>query len=428
MNIKFVFDKDDAFEVEESSLVVNYCDSGDFRYTFWDSKFIPVNWYNKAALDLLFISFAVYAADRLNLRDDADDGWTRNFKLYIPVLEQELWMQNKSLMESLLNFLSGDSWILEFRGREETEEEKRVKKRWEKKKDNATPYDKVCMFSGGLDSFIGAIDLLEQKGHDEKILFVSHYGGGKGTTEYQKYLIDKFGGEYNNREDFYRFYASVVHGRENSTRTRSFMFFAHAIALASTLGKEVVLTIPENGLISLNIPSTFSRIGTSSTRTTHPYYMKNLQKLLDNIGLQVKINNPYQFKTKGEMLQQCKNQEFMNANVALTMSCSHPDVGRHRGEKHSMHCGYCLPCIIRQAAVKKAGIADNSRYYDSNCKLGNQANTCLNSYRQGLKKFDEKYAFMTIQQNGPITENIDDYTGLYIRGMKELDDYIKGIR
>ena len=92
-----------------------------------------------------------------------------------------------------------------------------------------------------------------------------------------------------------------------------------------------------------------------------------------------------------------------------------------------MHCGYCLPCVIRQAAIKKSGIRDDSEYYDSSCISGPNAKINLNSYRQGLNKFNPKYTFMTIQQNGPITENIDEYSELYERGMIELSDYIKGI-
>ncbi|MFR6099153.1 MAG: hypothetical protein ACLUIS_03435 [Longibaculum sp.] len=51
----------------------------------------------------------------------------------------------------------------------------------------------------------------------------------------------------------------------------------------------------------------------------------------------------------------------------------------------------------------------------------------LNSYRLGLIKFNPKYAFMTIQSNGPISEHIDDYTSLYIRGINELREYLEGI-
>ena len=54
------------------------------------------------------------------------------------------------------------------------------------------------------------------------------------------------------------------------------------------MGKEIELIIPENGLISLNIPLAYTRTGTSSTRTTHPHYMKMLQELIAELGLQVK--------------------------------------------------------------------------------------------------------------------------------------------
>ena len=44
------------------------------------------------------------------------------------------------------------------------------------------------------------------------------------------------------------------------------------------------------------------------------------------------------------------------------MSCSHPDVGRMRGESETQHCGTCLPCVIRRAAIKSAGIKDMTTY------------------------------------------------------------------
>jgi len=155
--------------------------------------------------------------------------------------------------------------------------------------------------------------------------------------------------------------------------------------------------------------------------------MKKLQKLLSSINIPVTLNNPYQFKTKGEMLIECKEQEFLRKNISDTMSCAHPDVGRHRGETQTMHCGYCLPCVIRRAAIKKAGMTYKSRYYDPECRLGDEAKINLNSYRQGLRKFDPKYASMTIQQNGPVTDDIESFADLYKRGIAELEEYIEGI-
>lgn len=429
MIINFIHDENDSFETDNIDLNFNYNNSKHLHYTFWNSSFVPENWFSNVAIDLLYVSFSVFAADRLCKRSDAFDAWSRDIKLLIPVLENDLWIKSKNLLEETLSFLSGDRWSVEFRPRTESGTEKYYKNKWIKKKTSPQSYDKVCMFSGGLDSFIGAIDLLEDIDKNNKILFVSHYGGGKGTKEYQDFLIEKFCAHYGLEDNnFQQFHTAVINGIEETTRTRSFMFFAHAIVLASTFKKTISLTIPENGLISLNIPSTFSRIGTSSTRTTHPFYMSKLQELITELGLNVIINNPYQFKTKGEMILECKEQNFMKENVSNTMSCSHPDVGRNRGETHAIHCGYCLPCVIRRAALKRSGITDNSEYYDPDCQKVAIAKINLNSYRQGLKRFDPKLSFMTIQQNGPISENIKDYSELYERGMSELGEYIGGIK
>ena len=101
------------------------------------------------------------------------------------------------------------------------------------------------------------------------------------------------------------------------------------------------------------------------------------------------------------------------------MSCSHPDNGRMLGEKKARHCGYCLPCVIRQAAIKRAGMVDNSSYRNNHFRNGETSKICLNSYRLGLRKYNPKYAFMTIQLSGPIENDIEYYTNLYMRGMEE---------
>ena len=62
-------------------------------------------------------------------------------------------------------------------------------------------------------------------------------------------------------EQFIQNHASVMDGEEDTTRSRSFMFFAHAIAYASAMNKSIELIIPENGLISLNIPLAHTRLG-----------------------------------------------------------------------------------------------------------------------------------------------------------------------
>lgn len=427
MNINYIFDREDSYTAPNQNYLINFFDSKTFSFTFWNNFHKMKSWYNEKSLDLLYISLAIFAADRIIRRDDGYDNWSRNIKIYIPVLNLKVWNDNRKLLEEMLNFLSGDTWNFEFRKRSLTLIEISHKEKMEKSKEKIEDYDQICMFSGGLDSFIGAINLLETG--KKNIMFVSHYGGGKGTKEYQDILKEKIIEKYDLKiSNFNQFFAKVVNGVENTTRTRSFMFFSHAIALATMLNKKVDIIIPENGFISLNIPSTLSRIGTSSTRTTHPYYLKLLQQLLDNLQLEIRLKNPYQFYTKGEMIENCKNIKFLEENISNTMSCSHPDSGRMQGEKTTKHCGYCLPCVIRQASIKKAGITDSSLYRDSKFNNFDIAKMNYNSYRLGLEKFDSKYAFMSIQKSGQISDNIEKFTDIYVRGMNELKEYINSFK
>ena len=384
INIICKVNEGDDFSISTRALIVNLSNKENYHYTFWDTgihhnknlKSLPC-FYSFEALDLLYISLFVFYADRRIQREMFPDAWTRKIKLYLPVLSLSKWETQKELLKEMLSFLSGDIWEIEFRERELNTIEEDFKKKLERNKSEKLDFNKFCMLSGGLDSYIGAIDLLETT---DNIAFVNHYGGGSSGTQFIDNVHSALKVEYSTKKsETFKFHASPLHGVEDTTRTRSFMFFSHAIVIASTMKKEIDLIIPENGLISLNIPLTNSRLGSSSTRTTHPYYMNLLQKLITSLNIQVKLYNPYQFKTKGEMILECKNKTLLANNIKNTMSCSHPDVGRYQGESAPSHCGICLPCIIRRASIKKAGIQDFSTYRDVNFTSGKTANNNLNT-------------------------------------------------
>lgn len=417
---------DDKFVKENVDFTVDLFSKKQYHYTFWDKnkrRLYQAGHFSDSAIDLLYISLMVYYADRRVVRKEEDDAWTRNMRLYIPVLELEKWNENKELLGKMLSFLSGDIWSFEFRKRELNLKEERAKKGIERKREKHQP-KAICMLSGGLDSFIGAIDILNK---EKDIWFVGHYGGGKGVIQYQKNVIKKLINQYDlSAEQFFSFYASPVRPdkftpMEDSTRTRSFMFFAHAIILGSAIDRDTTLYIPENGLISLNIPLTNTRLGSSSTRTTHPYYMRLLQQLLINLGLKIQLHNPYQFKTKGEMIVECKDPIFLKANISQTMSCSHPDLGRYSGDANPSHCGNCLPCIIRRSAIEYAYQNDESNYRDKDFQLKG-AKDNLRSFKLGVMDYvgSKIDAALTIQISGPIVDNLDNYCNVYIRGIEEL--------
>lgn len=425
-NIVFKLNPEDSFAIKNDDFTIDLSSKEDYHHTFYKSLrliYRMPNFFQTEALDLFYISLMVYFADRKVLRTDYIDNWTRGFKLYIPVLNLEKWNQNKELLENMISYLSGDIWKFEFRERNLNEIETKISKTIDTKyKDKKFNPDSFCMLSGGLDSFIGAIDLLT---HSRNIGFVGHYGGGKGVKPFQDKINKLLKNEYGlSSNQFFNFHAAPLKGIEDSTRTRSFLFFAHAIILASCNKRNIDLYIPENGLISLNIPLTNSRLGSSSTRTTHPYYMKLLQILLVNLGIKIFLKNPYQFSTKGEMMINCHNQDFIKESYKFTMSCSHPDQGRYKKETEPFHCGTCLPCTIRRASILRAFGEDKSYYRDSNYKE-NKAQIELKSFKIGFLDYkntiNNKF---TIQIAGQIDENLDKYNGLYNRGMEELGNFL----
>jgi hypothetical protein len=235
----------------QSTKIINLLNPEHFIFTIKNcfNKFPGM--VSNEALDLLYLSLFVFAIDRLISRTKAEDNWSRNFNVEIPVLSLNKWTKQKKLLETILNFLSGDYWNVNFYERETLSYENKAKIHFADLLFPASQVKSICLFSGGLDSFIGAVDLLEDS---KEIIFVSHYGGGKGTKEYQDKLIKSLSNYYKiSNDSFMQFYAAALSGQENTQRTRSLVFFSHAIAIASGFEQNINLIVPENGFISLNM-------------------------------------------------------------------------------------------------------------------------------------------------------------------------------
>ena len=100
------------------------------------------------------------------------------------------------------------------------------------------------------------------------------------------------------------------YGKEPTQRARSILFIALGLIVANSYGAQTKLLIPENGLISLNIPLTMTRLGSFSTKTTHPKFIYNINELLAKLGIKNKMINPYGFLTKGEMILNCTRADI----------------------------------------------------------------------------------------------------------------------
>ncbi|MCH8146078.1 MAG: hypothetical protein IIA55_15310 [Gemmatimonadetes bacterium] len=368
--------------------------------------------------DFLYASMGAYIADLCIPRRTAEDRWSRVLTLHLPVFVQSRWRSASRSFAAALEFLTGDDWTIS------------VRERCGDRPEPSAPTDSelprtVSLLSGGLDSLVGAIDLLST---GDAIAFVSHHGGGL-TPKFQN---DTFGalrvryGDQCCENQFYVVGPQLGGDGENSMRSRSILFLGLGVAVANALGKSVPVVVPENGLISLNIPLTRTRSGSSSTRTTHPHFIARLRQTLIDLGLSNAIEMPYRHLTKGEMLANAADHDALESMLPLTMSCSHPEVARWKGGTPGMHCGYCFPCLIRRAAVTAAGLEEADAPYTFDVRhrapTGTRASD-LRAVKIALARDEESGSpnSFRVLEAGPLpSDEILEFVGVYERGMSEL--------
>ena len=291
------------------------------------------------ALDFTIIAMAVVAADKAVLRKKSADGWTRKIELCIYLHDAPKWRQEKRKLEEMLRFLSGDFWVLNINALPES--------LVPQKKYDLRQQDCICLLSGGMDSLVGAIDLHEE---GRNPLFVSQTV--RGDAEHQREYAMQFG--INNLCQWSNNIKKKGES-EISTRARSMAFFAFALLASCGIdcnaqGRKE-LFVPENGYISLNMPLDPLRTGSLSTKTTHPVYMKAMQEIWNDVGINIDFVLPYKYKTKGEVLMDCKNQDLMKKLIFGSTSC-----GKY--QRKLQHCGVCVPCLVRRAAFLKNNLCD----------------------------------------------------------------------
>ena len=177
----------------------------------------------------MLLAAAIFAADtRVSRGLTAQDSWTRELAVLIPVSDPDRWNASRELLRSILNFLTGDRWSVRFRPRPQGFERMAPVRPLTDVPE--PPFSTVSLFSGGLDSFIGAIDLLE---NDEVPLFVSHAGEGPTSTA-QRACLHALETNYEQNFSQLRVWMSfpknLVPGSapEDTTRGRSYGHIARA--------------------------------------------------------------------------------------------------------------------------------------------------------------------------------------------------------
>ena len=219
---------------------------------------------NDRNIDLVRIAVAVLAADRSSLRSGRLSNWNqRDISIAVDVLAASPWQTVQPELEKLLGFLTGDIWRFTFRENAGAPEQIATV---------GLGATRVVLLSGGADSATGALlSAVDLASRGEQQILVSHWASpnlspiqtrvadaiedlAPGTTaDHVKVLLAR--GRHSP--------TGKAYGKENSTRSRSFLFIALGLAVASV--HKVPLWLPENGYASINPPLSRSRRGSPST-------------------------------------------------------------------------------------------------------------------------------------------------------------------
>lgn len=395
---------------------------------------------SETGIDLLILAAHIQAADiNISRKTESQDCWTREIRILVPVTDLVKWNSAKQIIKRALDFLTGDIWTINFRQRPNT-----ISRNIPTASPLLTgiPYNNLSLFSGGLDSLIGAIDILENGGNP---LFISHVSDGP-TNKAQENSYNKLKENYKNRNiERLRLWMNFPDVQvensehEKTTRARSFLFFAIGLFAGSGFQNQFILKVPENGLIALNVPLDRLRLGAHSTRTTHPFYIARLNEILGVLGINGKIENPYWDKTKGEMVSMCRNQTLLKTLVPSTLSCSSPTKDRWRGIGEQ-HCGYCLPCLIRRAALESGLGSDvDTTSYTLNNLHGRVFDTLkaegkvIRSFQLAINRMhrNPNIARIIIHKSGPLNDRSPDelqaLANVYGRGMNEVANLLSDV-
>lgn len=308
-------------------------------------------------VDLLEIASYVYCADQrigrgsLKLTGFGAD-WRRSLCFKIPVRQIEVWEQRdvQKALVTTLGFLSDDSYEFEFRKYRGSTQQKSLY--FDKLIDTAMENEEVSLFSGGVDSFAGAVNDIVNLG--KTVTLVGHYSSSK-VREVQSDLVERLKEEGLERKFSYvPVWVSNENeeAREFTQRTRSFLFACLGFVIARLSGKSS-FNFYENGVVSINPPLAGDVVGGRATRTTHPKVLRGFEEIFSTIlNCRIEIKSPLQWMTKKEVTELIEKAGLPQM-LPRTVSCTRPRMWT----KQQKHCGRCSQCIDRRFGVIAAGMA-----------------------------------------------------------------------
>lgn len=319
-------------------------------------------------VDLIRLTAAVYVVDRISPRGGGvGNRWERDLELEVPLIEPERWNEAHQQLTSAVNFLTGDRWTFEFIGAAASKRPKTPK---------ATSTKVVCLFSGGSDSFCGALLALRETGQVPHL--ISHWDSNV-VRHSQREALRRFF-RLTNKEATVQALrvgrrrkqigSGIEFPQEPSSRSRSLLFIALGVAAASI--RDAELWMAENGFVSLNVPLAPERRSSLTTRTTHPWFLDEIRKVFEQVDIGVQFRNPFEGKTKGEIfsdLVEAFSPDAAADGLAHTHSCARSGAN-YAGFAPSTQCGVCFACLVRRGAFATSRVEDRTDYIETLLSVG----------------------------------------------------------
>ena len=278
-------------------------------------------------LDLLEIAAYVFAGDRLALRGSKNTveyhSWARNLHYVMRVRDHAFWSRSdvQDALRAALLFMTGDqSYDFTFQPGHSTPPADLFDS--EVFQVESADSLSVMLFSGGLDSLAGAVQRLEET--NDRVCLVSHQSSQPSIVRTQDSLVKALQGEYPGRVHHYRFRTNLrrIRAKEETQRTRSFLYGSIAFAIAHTFGRDRVF-VYENGITSLNFTRRDDLLNARASRTTHPQTLGRLAQLFSIIAERpISMETPFLWKTKSDVVDVLIASGFGHL-IPSSVSCSH---------------------------------------------------------------------------------------------------------
>lgn len=289
-------------------------------------------------LDWLELMVAIYAADLACGRGEGDLDWGRDIELHVPLRNPDALGPYRIALQEIFADLTSDRLRMTFHHEHNPTSAPRYERQW-------PAFDSLALFSGGVDSFVGAAMLLDE---GSAPLLVSH-GHGANTTPQKlarNFLADRYGTSPDARISTDRM--PGFRDGEESQRARSLLFMGAAAVIAAVSGVEEIF-LNENGVMAVHVPLTAARFGSLSTKTAYPPIVEKLAAVAAQaLSARIRISNKLVAQTKPEVVATAK-QLGVEAGLAGTASC-------WTWQRKRKHCGVCVPCLMRRISFELQGI------------------------------------------------------------------------